>query len=320
MPATVNLPQSIVPDGDSLIPNKMLICVTFFYVEKRLRYLDTISAYFSQLAETVSVYVITNSDDPVSKKKIEEVIRGKGFDFEVVSPTLLPHRFLLGWCHLEIFRTHFKDETISHFLCIEDDICIKPNNIVYWTRGREALRVFNLIPSFLRYEIKDGGDEFYSSDVTEKVNIFSMPKINISEAYVYLNLPQPYQGMYLLDRDLMHEHLTGLSSYPDFGKWPIREKATQGVTFLNVPKGFWSRNLVGYKSLEKGIDPDCLIQHLPNNYANNPDSPHGKILISSMISPWEPFIPAGMRGCLKDLLPPLLIRWIRAIKHAVLSP
>jgi hypothetical protein len=52
--------------------------------------------------------------------------------------------------------------------------------------------------------------------------------------------------MYLLDRELAKEHFYGASSNPDSGVWGIREKAAQGLTFTKVPKGFYSRNFLGF--------------------------------------------------------------------------
>ncbi len=159
---------------------------------------------------------------------------------------------------------------------IEDDIMINKNNIEYWLKGREELRHTGFIPSFLRYEKKDGGT-IYSTDVTKPVHLSHMPKISLPNGYSYVNFREPYQGMYLLDRELMAEHLRGPSSSPDFGPWHIREKAAQGLTFTNIPTGFYSRNLVGFDHKKFSVDPGCLIHHLPDNYANNPQSPFAKI-------------------------------------------
>jgi hypothetical protein len=89
--------------------------------------------------------------------------------------------------------------------------------------------------------------------------------------------------MYLYDRELMLEHLSGPSSNPDFGPWSIREKAAQGLTFVNVPKGFRSRNLVPYDIKRNQIDESCFIHHLPNNYANDPHSQFGKIPVDQLL-------------------------------------
>ncbi|MBD2189807.1 hypothetical protein H6F41_16880 [Pseudanabaena sp. FACHB-723] len=205
---------------------------------------------------------------------------------KIVSPFLLGHPFLLTWCHFDIFRRVLNlDKTVTHFLYLEDDIYITPENINYWIEGRERLRTFGLIPSFLRYETQVFTDERFSTDVTQILNFNALPRVYFQQIhYAYLNLPQPYQGMYLLDRELMEEHLNN-SCHPDFGIWHIREKAAQGITFLNIPEGFISRNLIGYNTLLQEIDQRCLIHHLPNNYVNNQNTPFGKVPIRNLISP-----------------------------------
>lgn len=174
---------------------------------------------------------------------------------------------------MDIFKQKLNKKKISHFLYIEDDINLTEDNIKYWLNGRKKLKKYGLIPSFLRYEINAKNNEKYSVDVLKKLWFHNLPKIKISKKYYFLNLPQPYQGLYLLDRILLKEHLNGLSSHPDNVKhlWNIRERAAQGVTFSNVPSKFNSRNLVGYDSLNKKIDSDCLVYHLPNNYIKKND-------------------------------------------------
>jgi hypothetical protein len=166
---------------------------------------------------------------------------------------------------------------------LEDDIEIKEENINYWLEARIALRQHNLIPSFIRYEIKDSVEAPFCTDITQPIEFLKLPKVKMSDSYFYLNLPQPYQGMYLLDRELAQEHFYGESSSPDFGKWRIRERAAQGLTFLNVPAGFFSRNLVGYHFLDKSIDLRSLIHNVPNNYANNPKTKFAKISVKELI-------------------------------------
>lgn len=140
-----------------------------------------------------------------------------------------------------------------------------------------------MIPSFLRFELKTGNNEPFSSDVVKKTHFSQLPKVKVSDNYYYINLPKPYQGMYLMDRALLEEHLSGPSSNPDFGIWNIREKAAQGLTFTKVPDGYISRNLVGYDNHIKQIDPHALIHHTPNNYANNPDTGFGDLAISEIV-------------------------------------
>jgi len=250
-------------------PRKMAICVIFHFNKERLCFLDLISRNFNSLAESVSVCIVTNTSKDSEIEQIDSVLSSNGVDYFIYSEDRLGHPYLLPWSHFVVFRRLFEDKTITHFMYLEDDILINKNNIMYWVYSRELLRPFNLIPSFLRVEKKDTDGKWYCTDVTKKINIIITPKVIIDNDYCFLNMSNPYQGMYLLDRELMYEHLNGESSSPDYGIWLIREKSSQGVTFLNVPKGYNSRNLVGYNKRENKIDKNALIHHTPNNYANN---------------------------------------------------
>ena len=94
---------------------------------------------------------------------------------------------------------------------------------------------------------------------------------------MFVCMPKPYQGMYFLDRPLMEECAESPAMSPDFGKWYIREKAAQGLTFVNIPKGFTSRNLVLVDPHTKTIPQKAWVHHLPNTYANEPKARLGKL-------------------------------------------
>ena len=264
-----------------LISN-LLIGITFHFVEERLEFLKKISAYFSQLSRNTRVLIFTNTASLDNHKKIVSAVQA---DIEIFVPKLIGHPYLLTWAHFDMFRKLFQtQQDLTHFMYLEDDILIKPENIEYWLEGRANLKQIGLIPSFLRCELAAQEILMRSTDVTSRVKLSELTKVNIkNESYCYINLPQPYQGMYILDRELAEEHLFGPSSSPEFGPWGIREKAAQGLTFANVPSGCTSRNFVGFNLDVNHIDSRSLIHHTPNNYANDPQTKFGKIPIKELI-------------------------------------
>ena len=268
----------------SISIGKLAIAVTFFYNEDKFSFLQKIFSQYKHLAKSVDAHIITNSCKEDQHCIIRSLLNEADIPITIHCPTLLGHPYLLCWSHLSVFRTLFaEDNSITHFLYVEDDILIRKRNIIYWLEGREMLREYGLIPSFLRYEKKDDDFAKYSTDITFSTLYSKLLHTKAKKDYVFINFHQPYQGLYLLDRELMAEHLNGPSSNPDSGIWSIREKAAQGLTYANVPEGFYSRNLVGFDTLKFSVDPECLVHHLPNNYANNPGTPFGKIPYQDLV-------------------------------------
>ena len=277
-----------------LLPTKLAVAVTFFFSEHRIVYLKTIGQRFSEPAETVEIYIVTNEREAEKLRFVTDAFEGTGLKVRFVIPHLLGHPFLLTWTHLEVFRHIITtDSTISHFMYVEDDILVRAENVDYWMRGRQSLREFGLYPSFVRYEQRNNTGPAYASDAFGSADGDSIPVLFTEDDYCYVNLPWPYQGMYFMDREMMHEHLFGPSSNPDFGDWLIREKAAQGLTFKSVPKGFTSRNLVGYRLDQGRIDEFCLVHHTPNNYVDLEGTALGKTPISTLVKPRIPKLPKG---------------------------
>lgn len=266
-----------------LIIPKLAIAVTFHYSEARLLYLKTIAQEFSELAHEVNVYIITNDSSTENKQAIEECLRNYTCKYEIIVPTYIGHPFLLTWGHLGLFRKLLiTDTTVTHFLYLEDDILVNKANIQYWLLGRKTLLPYGLVPSFVRYEEKESIP--YCTDITKKINPQTAASVATTNYYSYISSPAPYQGMYLLDRELMEEFINSPQSNPEIGKWGIREKAAQGITFVNIPNGFSSRNVIGCITNRGIADPNCFIHHTPNNYATDPNTPFGKLPSSQLFS------------------------------------
>lgn len=268
--------------SDIHLPQKLAIAVCCHFNEARLSYLDLISKDFASLGLEVSVTIVTNTKNSDELNKLESVLSGKGFNFSFFIPDSLGHPLLLTWAHFPVFKNLVLDKTFTHFMYLEDDTLITRQNMNYWLEGRELLRPYGLIPSFLRVEKKENNDQWFSSDCPHSFYVYALPRIPVKENLGFINLPELYQGMYLLDRDLMLEHLNGPTYSPNSGIWGIQEKAAQGVTFANVPKGFTTRNLIPYKLDSFQVDERCLIHHVPNNYAQ--PGPNGKIVITAPVN------------------------------------
>lgn len=268
-----------VDSQETFLPEKLAICVTFHFSQNRLAYLTEAGARFHKLARQVSLHVVTNTDRSEDIAAIRACF--PAIHAEIVVPDHLGHPFLLTWIHRRVLGDiHASDPNVSHFLYLEDDLRITEANILYWLRWEPVLSRFGLYPSFFRFEQNRRGHRV-CTDATRSENISLLPHVRVSEHAAFVNAPNPYQGLYLFDRTRFGEFISSDAASPDFGTWKIREKATQGLTFFNVPTGCRSRNFVLWDN-RHGIDGGALIHHLPNNYAENPATRFGTVRVEDV--------------------------------------
>jgi hypothetical protein len=215
--------------------------------------------------------------------------------FEIESFPDLPNPWLLTWAHKVVFARKINDLSFTHFMYTEDDLEVTPNNVYYWIRAREALRPFGLYPSFLRVEWNDTEHDWFCTDISSPVSTVTAPKLSSAFGhYQYLNMPNPYQGLFFYDRELMIEHVESetfdIMKYGHLeainATWGggVAERANFALTFVNTPAGFSSRNVVPYFVKYLQIDPHCWVHHLPNNYANgNIETSLGKLRVRDLL-------------------------------------
>lgn len=261
----------------------LAIAITFHYNERRLEYLSRITAAHRSLAERVTTFIITNANTAVQIAQIKDYSNAE--NQIIVRPTHIGHPFLLTWCHRSVFMNLINsDSSVTHFLYTEDDILFTNDNLNYWLTLSPVLQEHNGMPGFIRYEVDDEG-MFFSSDFTKPLYLEDTFTVLDNDARLVC-LEEPYQAFYFLDRDQMSDLLETEAGSPDnpstFGMWGIREKAAQGLAFwkknIDYPSNYFIK-----VSLDNFVDHRALVHHLPNTYAQIPDSPYGKIPIHDCV-------------------------------------
>ncbi len=256
------------------------VCITFFYRQERLPYLAEVISNYIGLAKRTDVFIVTNVAEADRLRGISEALPHlpDQFSIEFVTPSDIGHPQLLPWAHREIFQKVLKSNGVTHFLYSEDDLAFTRSNVLYWLHYRDPLKMHGFIPSFFRVDLHQQRG-WCSSDQPKPVRLYKQKKLILDEGTHFICMPNPYQGMYFLDRELMEEFAASKAMHPDFDvrRWGIAEKAAQGLTFVNIPKGYTSRNLVPIDPRTKTVFQECWIHHLPNTYANNPTSLFGKL-------------------------------------------
>jgi hypothetical protein len=279
---------------------KLLSCIAFHYKAERLTYLRQVLHMQQFLSPEVHVVVTTNTNDQQEIESIKKIApeNSGNFNLGIESFSQLPNPWLLPWAHKVVFAGKLKDSSYSHFMFSEDDIEVTSANVQYWLRAREWLRPFGLYPSFFRVEWSEQKSEWVSTDIAKPVSLaLTFQLRSLKGDYHYLNMPNPYQAMFFYDRELMEEHAASdtfdimkyarvetIDHNKDWGGGGVAERANYALTFVNVPAGFTSRNVVPYFEKYMMLDPHCFIHHLPNNYANsNSEKGFGQLPVRSVL-------------------------------------
>jgi hypothetical protein len=277
---------------------KILICIAFHFRPGRLVYLRQVLEGYLRLAPAVEVIIMTNSVDPLEIGQIQAICPTPG-DHKVIQTISFPNLanpWLLTWGHKQLMRERFEGQGFTHFIYTEDDIAITPATLRYWVEERAALKPHGFYPSLLRVEWNEAMAQWVSTDVMRLVSVQASPTLRLEDQDAdYINLPNPYQACFIYDRDLMQEHMAshtfdvhkyGLIEAQNF-TWGggMAEHANLGLTYVNVPAGFGSRNLIRFHRQFRMLDPRACVHHIPNNYANNPDTPHGKVPLHMLLVP-----------------------------------
>jgi hypothetical protein len=207
------------------------------------------------------------------------------------------HPFHLTWAHKPLIEAALGDPGFSHFVYLEDDLKFTQACLSYWCRYRQALARHGLLPGFVRVEALNG--VLYVIDQPRSVSCTNLPSIDLGESTPdpgdgrlrFVNLPNSYQGMYVLDRPLAFDHFRRSQARNPLrsrgiSHWGIRERAALGPILDDVPQGFLARNVVPVRTVGTDscrLDESCLIEHLAGNYTRTRNE-FGNIAVAELFS------------------------------------
>lgn len=234
--------------------------VAFHYVEERL---ENFRKCLKLLSDIPNINIVINSNVyfdnslPIIVSKLED-----------------PYH--LTWEHKQ-YMPLFLDTDYTHFAYIEGNLEVTKKTFEYWLKTRELFKDNNLnfIPAVHRIQVHN--DQVYSLDCTHHVR--HRPVVEV-EGQKFISLAEPYQGMFIMDKEMVREHMT--TDYYKRGHkgwWGIRESANLGNMYVNVPNGYEHRALVPLNNFS-----DCWVRHYGTDYHNNPGSPHAKIKIEELFN------------------------------------
>lgn len=272
---------------------RLLVAISFHFAPDRLSYLEQVLYTLLQMpVKSRRVMVLTNTPQPAEQAILNQLFLDVGLvseqEAQLVVTSELDHPYDLTWAHKQIITDVFlgSGDRYSHFAYLEDDERLTFENLAYFISARDYLRPFGLVPAFLRTEWNSIRECHVNIDNISAVNLSSRPFVKTRDC-AFICVDNPYCGAFILDEALAQEYITSLSFDRDrsseVSPWSVRERAAMGLTFENPPPPFSFRVAIPL-SINSCSVPTCAwLAHLPNNYANNADSPFGKVTMSDLL-------------------------------------
>jgi len=257
---------------------KVWVTFPFLFQPGKFRFLESsIWAVRKWDVEKTKIVIFINKTDQDTSWYTAKLLKtAPNIEIEFADITENPR--LLQWAHKKDLPKFLESE-YTHFIYSDGDITINQEVLSYWTKTRELFKknYSGYIPGTFRIETYEGIDR--ASDLTHRTDINKMPVFNIEGKWFFM--PQePFQGISIMDKELVSEHLNSLYFTPMMDDSPYKfgfgETCISGYILHNVPENAPE----GYKHrvlLPLDDYTDCWVYHLPANYAANPDSEHGKI-------------------------------------------
>ena len=141
------------------------------------------------------------------------------------------------------------------------------------------------MPAFVRMEYSSALTGFVASDAFWPVYVPVQAHIGIGDS-IMVNMPNPYNPCFILDVELAEEYVRSASfdraASDKVCPWGLRERAAMGLCLENAPSPFAARYVVPVSTQTDMVLPIARISHLPNNYANDPRMPLGKVRIDEL--------------------------------------
>ncbi|MFO1161094.1 MAG: hypothetical protein U1E60_19790 [Reyranellaceae bacterium] len=268
------LPSS--QDGDRARRARILCCITFHFVRRRLESLaDVLQALAEFPVAFLEVVLVTNSideSDASTLRRLALEIMGEG-RATVCRVEGLDNPFDLAWQHKPIIAERFlgpTDSGFTHFLYLEDDIRFSFQNFEYFIAAREQLRDAGLLPAFVRTEWSEVAGGLVATDCFWPVYVPFQSSLRACDT-LFLNMPNPYNPCFVLDRELACEHLASpLSDRLASSRLVasgIRERAAMGLCLENVPESFKARYVVPVSTDSNQVPSWARVRHLQGTYA-----------------------------------------------------
>ena len=228
--------------------------VSFFYLENRLSFVNSIITASNNYKIETDVFIHTNKKD-ISNEVFGEYTNGTLHIIYHDLTDIDPH--YLTWKCRELMKSQ-KDE-YDIFMYVEDDILVPFKAIEYWLKYNEDLLQLNYNLGFVRIEVGSNREEYITDLYGERLDTF----IQIGTQQYGINNKNPYCAFWIYNKKEFNKFVE--CRYYDIANisgYQIRESSAIG---LHGNSNYWYKNTL-IPIIDDKLIEDCRIYHLPNNY------------------------------------------------------
>lgn len=269
------------PSDPSAGPVHILATSALLFRKERLGYFFDVLRGFAEYAVDRVDFVVPTTASAAEIAIVEQLARPLAssclqVSFRCVEPDPA-HPYRLTWAHKRLIAEKFlREPHYTHFIYVEDDLRLSALNFGYFRKYREVLRPHGLLPAFLRYEYNIARDRLFLVDHRQPTAIDGVATIDV-DGLRFVTIDPPYQGCYILDRELAEEHVAAPSFdveaskiYRIHGEYGEPERANMALCFDNVPAaaGFRNRHVAPMDIATGRPHFAALAHHLPGNFTN----------------------------------------------------
>jgi hypothetical protein len=253
--------------------------ISFYYVETRITYINTIIESANNYEIETDIFIHTNNPN-LQVTNLNAYTNGK---LEIVYHDLTHiHPYFLTWFSRDLLYKQRNNYDI--FMYIEDDILVPYKAIAYWLEYSDKCIEMNFNLGFVRIEIENG--EEYITDVLRT----QLDTIIIVNNILYcVNNKNPYCAFWIYNKKEFNAFANSknysLDSYIVYNYekyYQIREISAFG---WNVPGINHYKNTL-IPIVNNKLIGDCKIYHMPNNYVENESNKHIMTPFDNAIN-WE---------------------------------
>jgi hypothetical protein len=234
--------------------------ISFYYLETRIIYINTIIESTNNYEIETDIFIHTNNPN----LQVTDLNAYRNGKLEIVYHDLTHiHPYVLTWFSRDLLYKQRNNYDI--FMYIEDDILVPYKAITYWLEYSNKCIEMNYNLGFVRIEIENG-EEYITDLVRTQLDTI----VTLNNRLYCVNNKNPYCAFWIYNKNEFNAFANSkyysldaynLNTHKEF-YYMIREVSAFG---LHSKVCNWYKNtlipIVNNKLIE-----DCKIYHMPNNY------------------------------------------------------